>query len=261
MLYRILDFMDTTLNIIGYVSTIIVLVECIIKLYSYVTKKRYVKMVLGFNKKRCFVSQAVYTNTTIPSRDVVSYSSVQAFQMINEMLNNVNYVIKPFSNSFEGENIIHIGGPAANIHVNALLAERIQRIRFCTTQKDQSIHQNLNLNQSCIEYSKEDTRCFKIGDKVLKLDSKIRDYGIFIKIPYNHREGIDYTTHIIFGGWANGTLKAFEFFTKNYKMIARKFKKSKYCFAIPINRIDNSFALITEKDIIDLTDEFFERNK
>lgn len=191
---------------------------------------------------------------------MVTYTSVQAFQMINEMLNNVNYVIKPFNNSYEGENIIHIGGPAANIHVNALFAERMQRIRFCTPQTDEIAHQNLDLNQSCIDYSDDDTRYFKIGDRILKIDSSIRDYGIFIRIPYNHRKGIDYTTHIIFGCWATGTLKAFEFFTKNYKLIARKYKKSKYCFAIPINRIDNSIALITENDIIDLTSDFFGGN-
>ena len=56
---------------------------------------------------------------------------------------------------------------------------------------------------------------------------------------------------------ADGTLKAVEFFTKNYKMIAKKFGKSRYCFAIPISRINNSIELIESKDIIDLTDVFF----
>lgn len=55
---------------------------------------------------------------------------------------------------------------------------------------------------------------------------------------------------------ANGTLKGIEFFTNNYKMIAKKYGKSKYCFAVPINLIDNTISVSKER-MIDLTNDFF----
>lgn len=259
MLTDIFEFINPIGNIIGGISTIVVVIEIIVKCHSFFTEKRYIKTALNFKRNSCLVSQAIYPNSLISSVKVVTYNSVLSFQMVNEMLNKVNYIIKPFKESYEGENIIHIGGPAANIHVNALFAEKLKKMCFCTPCIDEATHQKLELNESCIKYSNDDTRYFKIGDRFLEINESTRDYGIFIRIPYNKHEGIDYTTHIIFGCWSDGTLKAFEFFTKNYKMIAKRYRKSKYCFAIPINRIDNSIALITDNDIIDMTDDFFDK--
>ena len=42
----------------------------------------------------------------------------------------------------------------------------------------------------------------------------------------------------------------------NYKMIAKKYGKSKYCFAVPINLIDNTISVSKER-MIDLTNDFF----
>lgn len=252
-----MDYLNSIENIIGGISTIIVIFEIIFKLYMFFSRKRFIKMTLNFKGKSCLVSQAIYTDLQNPKDQYVHRTSVEASQKISEMLKEVHYVIMPFEDSYEGQNIIHVGGPAANIHVNALFAEKMKKLTFCTPQTDEPNHERLELNKSCIQYSNGD-RYFKVGHKILNIDANTRDYGIFIRIPYNKRDGIEYTTHIIFGCWANGTLKAFEFFTKNYKMIAKKYRKSKYCFAIPINRIDNSIALISDRDIIDLTNEFFD---
>lgn len=243
-------------TIIGGISTIAIIVELNIKLYTFFTQKRYIKTVLNFNKKSCLVSQATYPDTITSSEKVVTFTSMQSFQMINEMLYKVNYVINPYIDNFEGNNIIHIGGPAANIHVNALFVERKFDFYFCTSRKNEISHQKLNLNQSCLEYSDDNTIYFKIGNEKLIIEKNVRDYGIIIRIPYDRNVGREYSTHIIFGCWANGTLKAVEFFTKNHKIIAKKYKRSKYCFAVPINLIDNTIV-ISNNSIIDLTNQFF----
>jgi len=40
-------------------------------------------------------------------------------------------------------------------------------------------------------------------------------------------------------------------------MIVEKYRKDRYCFVIPISRINNSTELLRFEDIKDLTDDFF----
>lgn len=68
--------------------------------------------------------------------------------------------------------------------------------------------------------------------------------------------GIDYTTHIIFGAWSQGTISSVDFFVRNYKLIAKLYS-DRYCFAVPISRINNNTELVQTDDIIDLTTDFF----
>lgn len=137
---------------------------------------------------------------------------MQAFQMLNNLMYKVNYRIVLNPSSLIGKNIIHIGGSAANIHVNALFVGHNYQFEFWTPESDEKTHKELNLNSKQLKYSKDDTRKFIIGKKELEMIENERDYAIIIKIPSDKKKGIEYSTHVIFACWANGTLKGIEFF-------------------------------------------------
>lgn len=243
-------------NTIGGISTGIVFVQSIKRLHDYYKDKRYIKTVLGFKNKECIITQTVYRDSSINAKEVITNASMQAFQMLNNMMYKVNYRIVLNHSSIIGKNIIHIGGPAANIHVNALFVEHNYKFEFWTPESDEITHRGLNLNSKQLKYSKDNTRKFIVGRKELEIFENERDYAIIIRIPSDKKDGIEYSTHIIFGCMANGTLKGIEFFTNNYKMIAKRYGKSRYCFAIPINLIDNTITVSNER-MIDLTNDFF----
>lgn len=257
MIYNVIKSVESFATIIGGMSTIIIIIQFILKLHGYLKDKRYIKTVLRFKNKECIITQTVYYNySNTSTKEVVTNASMQSFQMINNMLYKVNYRIVPCANSFIGKNIIHIGGPASNIHVNALFIEHNYKFEFWTPKEDKSTHDNLKLSSRSIHYTEDDTRKLIIGNVKLEIKENERDYALIIRIPSDNKLGIYYSTHIIFGCKTNGTLKGIEYFTSNYKMIAKLYGKSKYCFAVPINLIDNTIAISNEK-IIDLTNNFF----
>lgn len=243
-------------DVIGLFSTLTVLFQLIKKFSVYVSQKRYIKTVLAFKHKTCYISQSIFTFTQSKiNHKYVTLSSVKAFNKLSNILDLVGIKALPPSDSYEFNDIIHIGGPASNVNVNSIFVTKYKNIKFYTSSDEKVNHEQLELSTKFIEYNDKNKKGFEIGNKFLPLDKNINDYGIFIRIPFSKE--IDYTTHIIFGGWSDGTLKSVEFFTKNYKTIAKKFGRSKYCFAIPISRINNSIELVEPKDIIDLTTEFF----
>ena len=243
-------------DFIGGVSTVIVLAQPIKKFHDFFIDKRYIKTVLNFKNKECIITQTVYRDSSIKATEVITNASMQAFQMLNNMMYKVNYRIVLNPSSLIGKNIIHIGGPAANIHVNALFVGHNYQFEFWTPESDEKTHKGLNLNSKQLKYSKDNTRKFIVGRKELKIIENERDYAIIIRIPNDEKNGIEYSTHVIFGCMANGTFKGIDFFTNNYKMIAKKYGKSKYCFAVPINLIDNTISVSKER-MIDLTNDFF----
>lgn len=214
---NLFNMLNPVHSLIGSISTIIVVVELLTKLIEYLKHKIYIKIVLNFKSKDCFISQTIYSNSNTNAREVITYASMQSFQMINEMLYKVNYKITPYCNNFTGKNIIHIGGSASNIHVNALFVEHKFRFEFWTPKSDKSNHQDLKLSLNCFHYTDDNMRFFKIGNKKLSIEENVRDYAIIIRIPRNYKLGVDYSTHIIFGCWANGTLKAVDFLPKTIK--------------------------------------------
>ena len=256
MIYNVIKSLDPFATIIGGISTIIIIIQSILKLHDYLKDKRYIKTMLRFKNKECIITQTVYYNSDINANEVVTNASMQSFQMINNMLYKVSYRIIPCANSFIGKNIIHIGGPASNIHVNALFIEHNYKFEFWTPKTDKHTHNDLKLNSRFIHYTEDDTRKFIIGNIKLEIKENERDYALIVRMPSDNKSGVDFSTHIIFGCKANGTLKGIEYFTNNYKMIAKLYGKSKYCFAVPINLIDNTITISNEK-IIDLTNDFF----
>lgn len=227
------------------------------KIKKWILESRDIRRVLGVNKKEEFVvTLPVFDIETYYSKQFVTFNSVYASQLIFQMLNKVDQKVLPIKNGSENVSTIHIGGPIGNIHVNALFSEEKYNFKFITPKSDELNTKMLNRNDSFIEYSENGDRCFVIGNSHLKLESGKKDYGIIIKIPPSINCRTDHVTHIIFGCWSNGTLKAVEYFTTNYKTISKKYKSSKYCAAIPINLIDNTYRT-SINDIIDLTSEFF----
>lgn len=254
---------DIIAEVIGILSIIIFIGGAVKNCYTYFKTKRYIMTLFMFDSKQCYISQAVYRKEVTSEKfDVVTLASVECFQKIQSLLNKIDYKIIPFTQSYVGENIIHIGGPAANLNVNSLFVTKFKKFIFYTPCGDLNRMKEMGLDLSFVKPSDESTisnvpiRGFKIGEKVLPITNQ-EDYGIFIRIPKCEEEGIEYTTHIIFGGWAQGTVSAVEFFTRNYKLIAKKYNKSRYCFAVPINRVNNSTELIGINQIIDLTNDFF----
>lgn len=251
---RIIEFIA---QILGGLSAVVCILKLLYELILFFTKKRYIKNLFVFDKKECYISQAIYKKeATKADYDYVTIQSVSCIQKIQYLLNEVGYKLIPFTESYVGKNIIHIGGPSANKSVNSIFVTKHYNFTIILPASNEDRLKKLGMNTSCYEFTPNGDFKFKIGEEHLNLDEKI-DYGIFIRIPRCRKDGIDYTTHIIFGGWANGTLAAVDFFTRNYKMIAKKFKKERYCFAIPISRINNSTELLRVEDIKDLTANFF----
>lgn len=248
---------DNILQVLGGLSVIAGITKLIYEGILYIKKKRYIKTLLLFKSRQCYISQSIYKKeATNGLHDFVTVNSMICFQKLQFMLNEVGYKVMPFTDSYVGENIIHIGGPSANINVNSIFVSKHYNFISVAPSSVIEITKKIIKDLSGFEFSEDDTSSFKIGDYELKLDEKT-DYGIFIRIPNCKKDGVDYTTHIIFGGWANGTVNAVDFFIRNYKMIVEKYKKNRYCFVIPISRINNSTELLRFEDIKDLTDAFF----
>lgn len=170
-----------------------------------------------FENGKCYISQSVFKkDATNESLDFITVNSMLCFQKLQFILSEVGYTIIPFTNSYVGENIIHIGGPAANINVNSIFIAKKYKFKLMIPITNLERLEKMGINTSCIKFTEDGTRAFKIGKKKpLKIDEKT-DYGIFIRIPSCKNNGINYTTHIIFGGWADGTLNAVDFFVKNF---------------------------------------------
>lgn len=218
-----------------------------------------------FRTKSCYISQAIYKIEQLNlANKYVSLGSMHSFQTLSSLLYDSKIKVLPFSKFYTGNNIIHLGGPAANANVNSLWISKINNLHFITYEDEKNVYEKYGLHHNFITYINKNagTRGFLIDNIFLPIDEKITDYGIFIRIPYNRKEGINYTTHIIFGGTSLGTEQAVTFFVENCKLIYRKCKDKnyigkRYCFAIPISQINNSTELIGLDDIIDLTQNIF----
>ena len=248
----ILDALNNILQILCSVSPL--LKKCSLLF----TTKIYLKSTLMFDDKQCYISQSVYKTTE--HLDFVTRDSMECFQKLQSFLHSYDYQVIPFSESLSAKNVIHLGGPAANINVNSLFVTKYKNFITYTPLENKNRHEKLGLNVSCFKYTNETSeykRGFKIGNVLLSLDEPGIDYGIFIRIPRCKKDGINHTIHVIFCAWAPATIAAVSFFIDDYKMIAKKFKKSKYCFAIKISRINNHILPIDDHSIIDLTEQFF----
>lgn len=262
IVFEILNLLST---IISLTSVIIVVIQLLHKVVIYYTKKFFILKTLMFRPRSCYISQSIYKIEQRGSiNQYVSLGSMHSFQALSSLLYDNNIKVLPFSKLYAGNNIIHLGGPAANANVNALWASAIKNLHFVTYDYEKEIYEEYGLNPNFNTYIDKNagTRGLSTNNIFLPIDKKIIDYGIFIRIPYNKKEGINYTTHIIFGGTSFGTEQTVAFFCKNYKLIYKKCKEKKYfgkryCFAIPINQINNSTELIGLDNIIDLTQNVF----
>lgn len=245
-------------DIIGMISTIILLGQLLFKVIIYLSKKIHIINLLQFSNNKCCISLSVFKKENVDSRyDYVTLSSMQSYQKLEKLMDIVNIDVLPYSELHNGNNIIHIGGPVTNINVNSLFSTKYNNIKYYTSEENRARYERYGTNHSCIEYTTDGEIYYEIGSQTLKIDKDTQDYGIFIRIPACPKNGIEYTTHIIFGTWSEGTQKAVDFFIANYKMISKKYKKNKYCFAVPISRINGAFEQVGKTDIIDLTDDFF----
>lgn len=255
------DAISAFLQLLGGLSALIAVFQLIKRIFLYFKTKRYVKTTLMFAEKQCYISQAIYKKEAVNERyDFVTLASMECFQKLQSFLHKYDYKIIPFSESYSGKNVIHMGGPVANINVNSLFVTKFKKFFFYTPIENKEWNEKIGINEDCIRYTDESSKhklCFKIGNEFLDLNENTTDYGIFIRIPRCRKNGIEYTTHIIFGAWAQGTITAINFFIENYKMIAKKYKNNKYCFAVKISRVNNKIELLDNNSIKDLTNEFF----
>lgn len=251
------NFASMLLQAVGVISVITGIVKLLLKFVFYINKQRYIKTLFMFETKQCYISQSIYKReATNGIHDFVTVNSMICFQKLQYMLNEVGYKVIPYTDSYMGKNIIHIGGPGANINVNSIFATKKVNFKTVLPSTEMELLNKQKLNTSCFKFKDDGVSGFEIGKRFLEFNEE-KDYGIFIRIPNCKETGIDYTTHIIFAEWSSGTVNAVDFFTRNYKMIANIYKKERYCFAVPISRINNSTELLQVGDIIDLTNDFF----
>ena len=254
------NLIDNIKFLVGTASFIVLALQNFKKLICYCKEKRYIKETLMFKNKKCFISCSVYKKEHTDAKwDFVIAEAMQCFQKLQEFLHDNGFRVLPYSDDVTRKNIIYLGGPAANINVNSLFVSNFQRFKCFMSEQNKEWHEKLGLNTSCICYSNDINNhqlYYKIGDTKLQLDA-YTDYAIFIRIPNSPKDGIEYTTHVIFCGWANDTTDAIDFFINNYKMIAKKYKRKKYCFAVKMSRINNKIVQQDRNSIIDLTNQLF----
>ncbi len=253
----IYKFADAFLQILGGLSVIAGIIKLVYETIIYFKKKRHMKKLLMFNNGECYVSLAIYKKeVTGADYDYVTTQEMNCFQEVQYMLSKINYKTIPYNFDYAGCNIIHISGPSANDNVNSILLAKHYNFKIFLPKENAERLRKLGVDISRYIFTENGDYKFQIGESELVLNNT-KDYGVFIRIPFSKEDGIDYTTHIIFGGWAKGTEAAVKFFTQNYKMIVEKFNKDRYCFAIELNRSNYSIELLRKSDIIDLTTEFF----
>lgn len=88
------------------------------------------------------------------------------------MLNEIGIKVMPFSDSYVGNDIIHIGGPAANLNANSLFVTKLRNIEFFTVKDEKQQHDKCEINTNCIVYTNDDSRGFKVGDIFYPLTRK-----------------------------------------------------------------------------------------
>lgn len=102
---------DNILQVLGGLSVIAGIIKLIYEGILYIKKKRYIKTLLLFKSRQCYISQSIYKKeATNGLHDFVTVNSMICFQKLQFMLNDVGYKVIPFTDSYVGENIIHIGG-------------------------------------------------------------------------------------------------------------------------------------------------------
>lgn len=252
-----MDIINIAAQIVGVLSSVVCVCKLAYELVVFFTKKMYIKKLLLFKRGECYISQAVYKKEVMKAEcDYVTVQEMVCFQKLQYMLHEVGYKAIPYKNDYFGNNVIHIGGPSANENVNSILMTKSYSFSIYASIKNEDTLKMSGMDTTRYHFTNDEGYIIKIGEFELKFTNNT-DYGIFIRIPACKEDGIDYTTHIIFGGWADGTLAAVEFYTRNYKMISNKFQRGRYCFAVKISRVNNSTELIRNGDIIDLTSNFF----
>lgn len=247
------------INIICAVISLITILQCginiIKKAVYYMKDLQYLKRVLQFGSNSCCIELSLFKKEESgAAHDYITFYAVKSYEIVSELLKKMKVSVDPIDMEYsDNKNKIYIGGPGANIGVNAILT-KFSGFKFYGTYS-----QRKNTDNPAPHYLvySEEKRGFMFGNKFYEIEKNLKDVGVFIRIPRDEKKGILYTTHIIFAAWDIGTYKAVEFFVNNYKTICRRFENKPYCFVIPISRVDNTARLLSVNEIEDVSKEFF----
>lgn len=248
-----INLINDLFTILSLVINIFFAFDLSIRLYHYITKKRYIKKVLGFNKNIVQISHSTFSLSLYHEQkhDFITYESIESINNIVELLHIINQKFSLFEKSNSIKNEINIGGFVANVKVNAYFTNQFPDFKYIANINRKNVYMNYPINHNLIEYSDNKTG-FKIKNKLFLETNKNIDYAFLLKMTNNDfKDSEEKTTHIIFGGSNLGTIKATEYLLTHYKQIYKKYGKGHYFFAIKINRLDKSIDY--SQGIIDLS--------
>ncbi len=203
-----MEIINIVAQIVGVLSSVVCVSKLAYELVIFFTKKVYIKELLLFKRGECYISQPIYKKERMKAEyDYVTVQEMDCFQKLQYMLHKVGYKAIPYKNDYVGNNVIHIGGPSANENVNSILMTKSYNFTIHVPTINEEKLKMLGMDTSRYQFTYDGEFKIKIGEVELEF-TDITDYGVFIRIPACKKDGIDYTTHIVFGGWANGTLAA-----------------------------------------------------
>ncbi len=248
-------------NIITFVSffvNVAFIFPLIIKIYTYITDKRYAKKVLGFDSDPVQISHGTFCLTTDIgiTNNFITYASLAS---VNNIINLLNISGQQFELMEKGcyiKNEINIGGFMVNKKVNSYFSKYFSGFRYITDVKYKDKYEHYPIDTGFVEYSSE-IFGFCINDEMfLEVKYGFTDYAFLIKmVEADFKDDNSRTVHILFGAGDKATYIASEYLRTHYKQIFYKFGKGHYFLAIEVNLIDESIN--HSKGIIDLTDEMF----
>lgn len=247
------------LELIGILKDLcLFLYSVYIKIVKYKTIRLLSGNVWGLKKKKFVISVPVYEKEFVGfDYPVVTYEETVAISKLINFLQPINYSIEISKDSDHDEkaNLIHIGGPAANIRTNAIFHEKFgDAIKFHVSIKEDYFEkskiykwifrfesdftgvkfQNKNVDNSFI-YKKEET-----------------DFAFLVKLTSSDT-GSDRNIFILWGIEMLGTKRAVDYFINYHDELYRDFKEKHFFIAVKVNAIDGSY----NQEYTDLTQIVF----
>ena len=209
------------------------------RIFVYHNKIKYEKKTLHLMNKNVLITCGAFSDKE-QVYDVAGLNEVKCIKTVMDLCGAVKAKTY-FQNEYAQADIdeIHIGGPQCNTAVSTLMADYFEgRFKF------------IEDTEYGVSFGTE-------GKEKYLVNSKYGDYAIIVRIldPKERK-----ATHILFGCFELGTVKAVEYFTKHTKevydfMKGHKLEKSNYFFVLHVHndgRHDSHIGLT------DLTETMFD---
>lgn len=255
-----INYFNNIIVIISFILNVPFIISLIIKLYNYLTQKRYIKKVLNLSKSPVQISHSTFSLKT-ESENANTFITIQSLQSISNiivLLNKINQKFDLVGTTVDTRDEINIGGVLTNRRVNTYFVQYFPNFKLYVNEKYQKEHETYQIDNRMVVYSNNKFG-FQIGNDFFETSSHKYDYAFLIRLTSSDfKDDNNKCVHIIFGSTALGTIKATEYLLTHCKQIYKNVENRKnkhYFMIIKINIIDGSFDY--SRGLMDFTNKMF----